>query len=166
MFSLLDFSSGKGSGLHTRAVGRGLCPVLSCLCHSLRDSSCTPERLGKVSLWLWCQWDITSCLLVALTSGPFPGGAAPAAWTDTNVESHCLELWQCVTLISPVPSVSHSLPLSPGAPFQGEQRCSESSGLALHAQLQTCLCLPLCFQAAEGWEHLPAVVRVFLRAQQ
>lgn len=72
-----------------------LCPVLSCLCHSLRVSRCTPPWLSKVSLW--CQWDITSWLLVALTSGAFPGSAAPAAWTDTNAESHCLELWQCVT---------------------------------------------------------------------
>lgn len=105
-------------------------------------------------------WDIISWLLVALTSGPFPGNLDSQECRDSlpGALAVCQPDFtypQCVSLISPVPSVSHSLPLSPGAPFYREQWCSESSVLALHAQLQACWCLALHFQAAEDWEHFP-----------
>lgn len=120
--------------------------MLSWLCHGLRVPRCSPQWFSEVSQWLWCQWDITSWLLVAPTSGPFPGSAAPAAWTDRNAESHCPELWQCVTLISCVPSVSPQPHLSPvchrALPSPQVLNLMVSSGavravLALHAQLQT-----------------------------
>lgn len=89
--------------------------MLSCLCHTLRVPSCAPLWLSEVSLWLWCQWDITSWLLVALTSGPFPAVQLQQLG-QTQMQSPTA--W---TLISPVPSVSHSLPLSPGAPLDNVQ---------------------------------------------